>query len=52
MEEVIRNLVRQKIREVLKVCGISNGNDEPFKKEIVRISRTGELSGPRSICYS
>jgi hypothetical protein len=46
MEEVIQNLVRQKIREVLKVCGISNGTDEQFKEEIVRISSTGELSQP------
>jgi hypothetical protein len=44
MEEVIQNLVWQKIREVLKVYGISNSTNEQFKEEIVRISNTGELS--------
>jgi hypothetical protein len=44
MEEVIQNLVRQKIREVLKVCGISNSNDEQFKEEIVRISKLSVLA--------
>jgi hypothetical protein len=42
MEEAIQNLVRQKICEVLTLCGISDGNDEQFKEEVVRISRIGK----------
>ena len=44
MEEAIQDLVRQKIREVLVHCGISDSSDEPFKEEIVHISRSGKLS--------
>ena len=42
MEEAIHNLVRQKVCEVLTLCGLKNGNNKQLKEEIINISRIGK----------
>jgi hypothetical protein len=42
MEEVIQNLLRQVIGEVITPCGLSNSNDELLNDGIAHVSRIGK----------
>jgi hypothetical protein len=42
MEEVIQNLLRRVIGEVLTPCGLSSTNDELLNDGIVYVSRIGK----------
>jgi hypothetical protein len=42
MEETIQNLVTQKIREALLLCGVKDAVNDPLKAHIMQISNLGE----------